>query len=356
MRISLVTESFYPAVDAATTTVKAVADRLIDTGHTVQVIAPGPGLATYRGGQVARVRPLDQPGREVAEALSSFRPDLVHATSPGRLGRKALKYASRLGLPTLTVQQASVNDLTSEYWLAKVADRSDHLVVTCAWMQERLASYGIAEPDLWVPGVDATGFGPQLRDDYLHSKWSRASSAGGQQVVVGYVGSLRKRNGVRRLVEVAAVPGVRLVVIGEGSQRDWLRNHLPGAKFLGRLDPGELAIAMASLDMLVHPGTEETDCLALREAMASGVPVVAPAAGGSLDVVEHDVNGLLYDPREAFGLRMAVTRLAGSTQRQVELGSAGRAAIESRDWTAAADELIQRHYATALRTELQLAI
>lgn len=349
MKISLVTESFYPAVDAATTTVKAVADRLLSSGHEVQVIAPGPGLASYRSAPVARIRPLDHPGGEVRAALEAFRPDLVHVTSPGRLGRKALKYAGRLGLPTLTLQQSAVDDLTSDYWLRKVADRSDHLVVTCGWMQERISSYGLEVPDLWVPGVDTDGFGPQLRDDQLHGKWSRRRSAGGPRTVVGYVGSLHKRNGVRQLVEAASAPSTRLVVIGEGPQDAWLRDHLPGAKVLGRLSPGELATAIASLDLLVHPGLRETDCHALREAMASGVPVVAPAAGGPVDLVEDGVTGLLYDPAEALGLRLAVTRLARSTERQVAMGEAARRAVASRPWSTAVDELVDLHYATALR-------
>ena len=46
MRIALVTEAFYPAVDGTTRTVKAVADRLIDSGHEVNIVAPGPGLGT----------------------------------------------------------------------------------------------------------------------------------------------------------------------------------------------------------------------------------------------------------------------------------------------------------------------
>ena len=353
MRIALVTESFYPAVDAATTTVKNVADRLIDGGHEILIVAPGPGLTTYRRHPIARVRPLDQPGRQVHTALEGFAPDLVHVTSPGRLGRKALKFAERLGVPTLTVQQSVVNDLTSEYWVRKVADRSDHLVVTCEWMQRRIVKFGLEVPELWVPGVGSAAFGPQLRDDYLHGKWSRKRSAEGQRVVVGYVGSLHKRNGVRRLAEAAAVPGVRLVVIGEGTQRAWLKDNLPDAKFLGALETGELATVMASLDLLLHPGAEETDCLALREAMASGIPVVAPAAAGATDVVEHGVTGLLYDPAEDHGLRRAVALLAGSAEKRTQMGAAARTAIQDRTWAVAADELITTHYAEAIRVHEQ---
>ncbi len=346
MRVALVTESFYPAVDSATTTVRNVADRLVDTGHEVLVVAPGPGLTSYRGSRVVRVDPLRKPGRQVHEALVSFSPDLVHVTSPATVGRKALKHADRLGLRTLTVQQAAVGDLAAEQWRRTVAARSDRVLVTCEWMQARLAPWGI-EASLWTPGVDVAGFGPQLRDTWLHARWSRARSPQGPQVVVGYVGSLHKRNGVRRLAEVATVPGVRLVVIGAGPQEGWLRARLPEAKFVGSLERGELATALATLDVLVHPGTGETDCHVLREAAASGVPVVAPASGGAPDVVRHRETGLLYDPAEGEGLRRAVGVLVRDPRRREVLGRAARAAVTSRGWEDAADELVERWYALA---------
>ena len=98
MRIALVSESFLPAVDGTTTTVKAVADRLIDAGHDVLLVAMVPGLTSYRGSRVARIRP-DGLGSRVRAALEEFRPDLVHVTSPGRIGRKALKHSRADGRP-----------------------------------------------------------------------------------------------------------------------------------------------------------------------------------------------------------------------------------------------------------------
>ena len=105
MRIALVTESFYPATDGTTTTLKAVADRLVDTGHQVLVVAPGPGIGSYRGCPVARIRPLEPVGAQVRAALDGFRPDLVHVTSPGSLGRKALKHTRRNDIPSVVVEQ-----------------------------------------------------------------------------------------------------------------------------------------------------------------------------------------------------------------------------------------------------------
>jgi phosphatidylinositol alpha 1,6-mannosyltransferase len=161
-------------------------------------------------------------------------------------------------------------------------------------------------------------------------------------VVVGYVGSLHKKHGVRRLSELADLPNVRLVVIGDGPERSWLEKKLPDARFTGPLETGDLTIAVPTLDLLVHPGEHETDCHALREAGASGVPVVAARAGGAPDVVRHLETGLLFDPADKRDLRRAVAAVAADKHRRL-LGAAGRELVTERTWTDAVDELLA-HY------------
>jgi len=348
MRIALVTESFFPAgvpagavppgATATTTTLKAVADRLVDLGHTVRIVAPAPGLGTYRTCPVDRIRPLEPAGSQVRAALEAFGPDVVHVTSPGRLGRKALKHTQREGIASVVVEQSPVLDLAADYWRAKVADRADRVVVTSGWMVDRMAEFGV-DAGLWRPGVDTRAHTPELRDQWLHDAWSRARSPEGARVVVGYVGGLHRRHGVRRLPEVAAIPGTRMVVIGGGSQREWLEARLPGAKVTGPLCTGDLTVALPSLDVLVHPGERETCCHALREAAAAGVPVVAPRAGGAPDVVRHLESGLLYDPADPRGLVRAVGSVVADPHRAL-LGRRGRELALQRSWTTAADEMV----------------
>ena len=363
MRIALVTESFHPAVDPAvdgtTTTVTHVADRLLDTGHQVLLVAAAPGPADYRGSPVVRVGTHHQRGSAIRDALADFRPDLVHVASPRVLGRKALKQSRRLGVPTLTVQHDPLGE-SADYWRAKVAQRSDRVLVTCRWLGGQLAELGV-ESQLWEPGVDVTGRGRRRRDPALHDRWARGHGTEGTPVVAGYVGGLHRRHGVRRLREVATVPGLRLVVVGDGPQRAWLRRHLPDAQLLGATGNastgrGDLAVALATLDLLVHPGDRETDCHALREAAASGVPVVAPAAGGALEVVAAGRTGLLYDPTAEGALRAAVTELAADPVRRVLLGAQARAEAAGRPWESAVDDLLTDHYpAVAGRSPLQVA-
>ncbi|GAA4713018.1 glycosyltransferase [Nocardioides conyzicola] len=355
MRITLVTETFFPAVDGTTTTVKAVVDRLVDTGHEVQLIAPGPGLTTYGGCPVARIRPLDKPGGQVRDALDSFRPDLVHVTSPRTVGRKALKHASRLGVPAVVVEQSPVLDVTADYWRSRVAERAATLLVTSRWMVGRVGDLSEGpgdEPKLWAPGVDTAAFTPALRDTWLHDRWSRARSLARPLAVVGYVGSLRNRHDVRRLVDLAQVRGIRPVIVGDGPQRDWLRTRLPGAVFTGTLGTGDLTAVLPSFDLLVHPGTRETCCHALREAGAAGVPVVAPRSGGAPDVVRHLETGLLYDDGRRHGLRDAVDALAADRSRGL-LGARARE-LSTRSWTDAVDELVDYHYRPLLAREARV--
>lgn len=342
MRILLATEAFYPAVDGTTTTLKATADRLIDLGHQVAIVAPAPGLGDYRRAPITRISPLGKLGAQVRGAIESFRPDVVHVTSPALtpagVGRRALKQARALGVPTLVVQQSAVPELAWDMWRSRIAERADAVLVTADWVGARMAALG-QPTTVWTPGVDARAFTPALRDAWLHDHWARARSASGPRVVVGYVGSLHRRHGVRSLAALADLPSVRPVIVGDGPQRGWLADRLPKAKLTGTLSTGDLAVAVASLDVLVHPGTQETCCHALREASASGVPVIAPRSGGARSWVRQNETGLLYDHREDAGLAAAVAAVAADSRRDL-LGAAGREHALGRGWDVAVDELI----------------
>jgi phosphatidylinositol alpha 1,6-mannosyltransferase len=246
-------------------------------------------------------------------------------------------------VPSLVTQGSPVPDADADRWVRTVGSRADRVVVTCRAMSARLAELGI-DAAVWAPGVDVDEFTPVLRDQRLHDKWARARSRGGPLLVVGYVGDLRKREGTRRLADVARVPGVRLVVVGEGPQREWLDENIPGAKVLTGPGAHDRAVALASFDVLVHPGLEQTSCHVLREAAASGVPVVAPAACGTPDAVRHGRTGLLHDPEDPRALRRAVATLAGDGVLRASLGAQGRARSLHRTWADAVDELLAVHH------------
>ena len=343
LRVALVTESFDPRLTGTAGTVRQVANGLVAAGHEVRVVTAGTGPAAYHSVGVSRFGPPRR-NHKIHQALEAFGPDLVHVFTPGAVGTKTLRQAARLGIPTLVTETSPRAEFVPPQWQRQVADATDRLTVTATWLRERLAYAGL-DAQLWAPGVDTAVFHPDRRNPALRATWTDGDLT---QVAVGYVGSLRKRHGVRRLAEVASVPGTRLVVIGDGPQQAWLRERLPvSVKFTGHLKPRQAAAAIASLDVLVQPGTRATCAHTLREAAACGVPVVAPRSGGALDVVEHLGTGLLYDPGQPRALTDAVAAVVADRHRHL-LGEHARQRISSRTWTVAVEELVAEHYDAVL--------
>ena len=205
-----------------------------------------------------------------------------------------------------------------------------------------LEAHGVPRVRLWQRGVDAVRFRPDLRDEAL-----RRELAPGGEVLVGYVGRLAPEKRVELLAGACDLPGVRVVVVGDGPSEPGLRAALPGAVFLGRRTGDELARIFASLDVFAHTGPYETFCQTVQEAMASGVPVVAPAAGGPLDLVDHRTTGFLVPPNDAPALRQAVATLADSPDLRAVYGRAAREAVGTRTWEAIGDQLLA-HYTDIL--------
>jgi phosphatidylinositol alpha 1,6-mannosyltransferase len=173
------------------------------------------------------------------------------------------------------------------------------------------------------------------------------------------VGRLAPEKQVERLAVLGGMPGVRLVVVGSGPSEERLRAALPEAAFLGFRGGDELASIYASLDVFVHTGPAETFCQAVQEALASGLPVVAPDAGGPRDLVLPGRTGYLVPPRPDGadasdpGSRAADAELRAAVEtlrdplRRMAFGSAARRSVLRRTWSVVGDELIA-HYMDVL--------
>ncbi|KPI30244.1 glycosyl transferase group 1 [Actinobacteria bacterium OV320] len=366
MRVVIVTESFPPDVNGVAHCAFQTARHLVDRGHTPVVVAPATAAGTGPDAEapcpVVRVPSLPLPGypqvrvalpsRRVAAAIAEHRADMVHLASPFILGVRGMAAAARLGIPAVAVYQTDLGGYARTYmgageaaaWrrIRSVHAAADLTLAPSSAALHDLDTHGVPRVKLWPRGVDTLRFRPDRRDEAL-----RRALAPNGELLVGYVGRLAPEKHVELLSGVCGLPGVRVVVVGDGPSRPGLEETLPGAVFLGNRTGDELARIFASLDVFVHTGPFETFCQTVQEAMASGVPVVAPAAGGPLDLVAQGRTGLLVPPRDAAVVRDAVAALVADPARRAAYGAAGRATVEGRTWAAVGDRLIG-HYEDVL--------
>jgi len=397
MRVAIITESFPPDVNGVAHCVLRVAELLASSGHHPLVIAPtpprdgggkkgpreiggrtAPGSGEGREGQevpagtsfsfpVVRVPAVPLPGypsfrlglpsRRVRAALIRYQTEVVHLASPVVLGAHGTAVARRLGLPAVAVYQTDLPSYARAYrlgrageafawrWLRGIHNGAARTLAPSTVTATGLLGRGIENVWLWGRGVDTRRFAPAKRSQDI-----RAALAPGGELLAGYVGRLATEKRVELLAGITALEGVRLVIVGAGPAEAMLRQHMPDAVFLGERRGEDLAAIYASLDVFVHSGPYETFGQTLQEAAASGLPVIAPAAGGPLDLVADGVTGYLVPPADPAAFTAAVARLAADPAARAAFGAAGRRKVLGRTWPALTEELTG-HYAAVLKAK-----
>ena len=365
LRVAIVAETFLPVVNGVTNSVLRVLEHLRREGHEAIVIAPGPGEDSVDGTPIVRLPGFDLPRYDdlriglpfsrFGSIYRDFRPDVVHLAAPTMIGATAARAARRQGIPTVAIFQTDIagfakrnglGRMTGTIWnyLRWVHSHADLTLAPSSATAWSLRAHGIDQVGLWGRGVDLVRFDPEHRSDELH----RFIAPNGD-VVVGYVGRLAREKQVERMQPLTELPGVKVVIVGDGPERAALERSMPRAQFLGFQTGHELARTMATLDVFVHTGVDETFCQTLQEAMASGVATVAPAAGGPLDLVRHRETGYFWSPEAPETLAGAVADLAGDAELRARLGRTGRTDAEQRPWSKVLDELVGHYREVASR-------
>lgn len=363
MRIAIVAESFLPNVNGVSNSVLRVLEHLRRTGHEALVIAPdnprGQPSADrlHDGVRVHRVPsrmvpavtslPLGVPRPEILRVLRGFDPHVVHLASPALLGYGGLLAARRLGIPTVAVYQTDIAGFAGSYgvplaapaawaWLRHLHSLADRTLAPSTSAIDALRAKGIPRVHHWARGVDATGFAPSARSDALRRQWSPQG-----RPVVGFVGRLAPEKHVERLAALTGRRDLQVVIVGDGVERPTLQGLLPSAVFTGPLYGAELAAAYASMDVFVHTGEHETFCQTVQEALASGVPVIAPDQGGPRDLVAPFRTGMLLPVGDfEAGLSRSVDHLLAQRARY---SLAARRSVVNRAWPRICDQLLD-HY------------
>jgi glycosyltransferase involved in cell wall biosynthesis/predicted metal-dependent phosphoesterase TrpH len=363
LRVALVADGV-GGMHGVTRTLEEIRERGVP-GFEVEVIGTDPKVDR----RLSAVAEVDIPFYEgleigvptvpvVVDAIAEGRYDLVHLVSPGPAAAVAALAARVMELPivgsyhTELAAYARVRTGSGELEAAMAAvlgalyGQCGHVLSPSRSADATLAALGVRAPRIgrWDRGVDAVRFSPAKRVTGQFGPPDRFN--------VLYAGRLTKEKGVELLAEAflearAIQPRLHLLLAGGGPEEQPLRRRLGGAAtFLGWQEGEALASTFASADLFLFCSQTDTFGQVILEAQASGLPAVAVAAGGPVELIEDGRSGTLVPPDVRTIAQVLIT-LAGSRAARERLSVGGLAAVAQRTWERSLEQLADG-YRTAL--------
>ncbi|MGE5621856.1 MAG: glycosyltransferase family 4 protein [Bacillota bacterium] len=287
--------------------------------------------------------------RIAAHKIQQLQPDLIEVGDPYQLAWAALRVRDRTGTPTIGFCHSDLPRLVAHRFgpaaqrLATRYMRSlyrhfDMVLAPSRTVTQQLHDIGIAQARHQPLGVDTQTFSPARRNPALRKELGLPEDA---RLLI-YAGRFTREKRLPLLLDAVRRLGkpYHLLMVGSGGK-------LPPASRVTYLpfqpDAAALASLVASCDMLVHPGDQETFGLIVLEAMACGIPVVGANAGGIGELIDDSV-GVLVRPGNASALAEGIRHLYDR-----DLGALGqtarRRAVSQYDWGHIIPQLMH-HYAS----------
>jgi glycosyltransferase involved in cell wall biosynthesis len=182
------------------------------------------------------------------------------------------------------------------------------------------------------------------------------SSAKERQPTVFFCGRLYKIKGIDYLLEAVTLlrrryPNIRLKIFGRGPARENIAKFIQSAGLRdnvmleGYLPNPQLITELVQSDLAVFPSLYEAQSIAMLEAMASRIPVVAFDLPFSREIMNHGETGLLARPRDARDLASCVSMLLDSSHLRQEIGrNSQRYVMSHHDWSRIAEQFISAYH------------
>ena len=356
MRVVVVSGIWPPDVGGPASHAPALADALVEAGHTVEVVTTAdlaPDTQPYPVHWVARDRPAPlrhlAVAREVRRAAQGA--DRVYATTMVRraalgaaLGRRPLvvklvadeayereRRAGRFA-GTLEEFQAERRGLRLRFLRATrtaALRRARCIVVPSAYLRQIAIGWGLDPSRVDVVPNPA----PEVPEHPTRDE-ARAT-LGIDGFALGVAGRLTAQKALGDTLEaLARVPDVTLLVLGDGPERAELERRAgelglaDRVRFLGAGTRDDVIALFRAVDAALLTSAWENLPHTLLEALATGTPVIATAVGGIPEVVRDGENGLLVPPRDIAAIASAIDRLVHDDALRASLAAAAAPSVE----------------------------
>ena len=235
-------------------------------------------------------------------------------------------------------------------------------------LRDYYTGLGVAEGKIYVipNAADINKFQPREKDPELSAKFDLKG-----KIVIGWLGAGVAWTGINAMIEMARTmmrqnPAVRFLMVGSPENMDFLRQHLAGEDFAGRVIlPGfvphaEIPRYLSCMDIVLAPYPKfdffYASSMKLFEYMAAGKAIVATRIGQVAEVIQAGVNGLLFDPDLDGDLREKVSGLVASAELRQKLGANARLEAERKwNWDLAGQKMARIFEAVLRQRQVQLS-
>ena len=288
--------------------------------------------------------------RLVKKALREFRPDVIHIVSPGDVSELGLGMAWTLGVPVVISWHTNLHEFGSMRLRSVLSPLPRVVANGLCRLSESLmlaATVGFYRFGrvLFAPNQELvdmlrrrTGRPVHLMtrgiDTQLYHPSRRRTHDGVFRF--GYVGRITPEKSVRLFAALEqallsrGITNFRFLIVGDGSDRDWLLRNLQHADLPGILRGDDLAAAYADMDLFLFPSRTDTFGNVVQEAMASGAPSIVTDGGGPKFIVRDGISGCVTHSDDQF-IRSAID-LMQDRERLARMRAAGLEQAASASW------------------------
>lgn len=285
---------------------------------------------------------------KMTKAIIREKPDIVHTHSSkaGIIGRTAARLAGVARIahtPHVFPFEMNVGKFKRKFYLfmERAASKWTKLLIAVSNAERDTAmGYGLFSAE--NTAVNANGIDPDLwcvEDSAVRKNMREQAGIPDDVFVAGMVGRFMPQKGHRILLDAAGIllkrrKDIRFALVGDGELKNEIRDLAVSNKIDGNFhffdQTDNIKSYYAMFDCLILPSLWEGCPFTAMEAMVMGVPVIASSVGGTCEIIENRVSGLLIPPADADSLAAAIEKLCEDRRLCFSLAENGRQRVLDR--------------------------
>jgi glycosyltransferase involved in cell wall biosynthesis len=398
MKIAIITSGFLPVIDGVTVSGYYRLQKLSQWGHQVLLFCPDyrslaqiyPNWQDYTGEILPGLRVVNLKSTpffvefernvawnsypDVKRELLAFQPDIIHVDEPERLyvgfwRVPGVDFARRHHIPCVSFFRTNFIEYLADFfplpqpiiafleWLVKrlilfVYNSYDLTLVSSPITEQKIRNLGIKNTRYGnLLGFEADKFNLDLRrTDFFSDRYNLEGVD--DRVKLVFLGRLTPDKGwdftldlLPQLFQVVDKNNIAFLIIGDGQTKTKISQKLTELQanfhLFGRIAPETIPEILANCDLHVTTSEKETRGLTVLEAFAAGIPVLAPRAGGVVENIQDNINGLLYRPGDRDDFIDKLKILVNNSQLRQAMGDSGRKSITGKySWDNTVQNLV----------------